>query len=518
MNEALSGGQLGFFIGYGVITVIWIYAEYVANKLRSKAGDVEEGRRTPGSGRELSEDEGSQGTAANLWSLTNPVTNVALLKHDALIESRDALKSMAEFGAHLIFYYACDRGYMFPDPSTKSYSRDVFWFIYFILIAYTVATSLTKSKASNYLNRDQTEEWKGWMQVLFLMYHYFDAREQYNSIRLYIAAYVWMTGFGNYSFYYVRKDFSPSRFFQMLWRLNFLVFWVCVVMNNDYMLYYICPMHTIWTIAVYLLLLVGKDHNHKNVVILLKFIAAFIIVTILWDKELFYAIWSPLQWIVGYTDPMKPDLHPLHEWFFRSGLDRYVWIFGMMFAHFHPNVEKFLIHVDNMSAHWRWTVRFVGLLIIAAVVHWYGGFFFLEKRAYNASHPYTSIIPIGIYILLRNSCTLFREYHLAFFSWLGKITLETYIGQFHIWLHTGQPNAQPKMLLTIVPGYPLINFFVVTPLYIWISCRLFHLTTSLKAAILPAKDEKRLYRNLVLVVCTWIPFYLLGKVVHNMNA
>ncbi len=33
-------------------------------------------------------------------------------------------------------------------------------------------------------------------QVLFLLYHYFNAKEIYNAIRVFIAAYVWMTGFG----------------------------------------------------------------------------------------------------------------------------------------------------------------------------------------------------------------------------------------------------------------------------------------------------------------------------------
>lgn len=53
------------------------------------------------------------------------------------------------------------------------------------------------------------------LQVLFLMYHYFAATEIYNAIRLFIAAYVWMTGFGNFSYYYVRKDFSLARFAQV---------------------------------------------------------------------------------------------------------------------------------------------------------------------------------------------------------------------------------------------------------------------------------------------------------------
>ena len=48
-------------------------------------------------------------------------------------------------------------------------------------------------------------------QVLFLMYHYYDAKEVYNAIRIFIAAYVWMTGFGNFSYYWKTNDFSTGR-------------------------------------------------------------------------------------------------------------------------------------------------------------------------------------------------------------------------------------------------------------------------------------------------------------------
>lgn len=40
------------------------------------------------------------------------------------------------------------------------------------------------------------------------------------------------------------------RFVQMMWRLNFLVVFACIVLRNDYMLYYICPMHTIFTASL----------------------------------------------------------------------------------------------------------------------------------------------------------------------------------------------------------------------------------------------------------------------------
>ena len=49
------------------------------------------------------------------------------------------------------------------------------------------------------------------LQVLFLLYHYFDAKEVYNAIRVFIAGYVWLTGYGNFSYYYRSNDFSIGR-------------------------------------------------------------------------------------------------------------------------------------------------------------------------------------------------------------------------------------------------------------------------------------------------------------------
>lgn len=58
----------------------------------------------------------------------------------------------------------------------QNYSRDMFLFLYFLLIIVAAMTSFKvhqdkssfTGKSILYLNRHQTEEWKGWMQVSFL--------------------------------------------------------------------------------------------------------------------------------------------------------------------------------------------------------------------------------------------------------------------------------------------------------------------------------------------------------------
>ena len=94
---------------------------------------------------------------------------------------------------------------------------------------------------------------------------------------------------------------------------------------------------------------------------------------------------------------------------------------------------------------------------------WVQHVYLLPKAQYNAVHPYTSWIPITAYIVLRNLTPQMRLHSLALYGWLGRITLETYIGQFHTWLSTGIPDGQPKLLLAFLPGnYPLLNFAATT--------------------------------------------------------
>jgi hypothetical protein len=128
-----------------------------------------------------------------------------------------AIRSWGVVASIVFLCYLLDGARAVP-AGDKSYEYDTYVFVS-IVIALICCLSVQPAHIakghSGILNRDQTEEWRGWMQVAFLLYHYYDAKPFYNFIRVFVASYVWQTGFGHFSYFWVRKGNALTHFLKI---------------------------------------------------------------------------------------------------------------------------------------------------------------------------------------------------------------------------------------------------------------------------------------------------------------
>lgn len=138
------------------------------------------------------------------------------------LPSAEVLSQIAIFGAALLFIFLGDRTPLFLRAS-KSYDSLQFAALSLLALAAGAATLEKSDKGDlGFLNRQQTDEWKGWMQVAILIYHYLGASKIvsiqdhkeycalqsylffslqspiYNPIRAMVAAYLFMSGYGHF--------------------------------------------------------------------------------------------------------------------------------------------------------------------------------------------------------------------------------------------------------------------------------------------------------------------------------
>jgi len=510
--QDFTAAQLGTAVAFGFVFSAWVGAEagFFLSRLQPRYESV--GLEADGE-----EDEEAQKLSA---SSSPPQTRLAEPILCGVPQRQLAgLRAAGEFVLIMGYVYLCDRTPIFA-KGAKEVSPTRFWMLNLAILLAGLCTLRAASREPDMkpLQRDQTEEWKGWMQLMFILYHYFAEAEIYNAIRIYIAAYVWMTGFGNFSYYYIKEDFTLPRFTQMMWRLNFFVFFVCATMNNEYMLYYICPMHTFFTWAVYFTCWVASHLNQQsNVFCAVKISATLALTVALYDVPgVFHKVFAPFTWLFAFHDPLHPEFtDSLHEWFFRSGLDHFVWIFGMVCALSFPWFARQMAALEELATAKRLGAKACLLMAVLALGGWWGArFFALPKRAYNVAHPITSWIPILCYIVLRNMSPLLRRYYMHLFTWCGKVTLETYILQFHIWMKTTGLNGSPKHLMVWLPGWYWTNFALTSAVFLFISYRVFQITVVLRDVCIP-RESGPIIRRAILAAGMIAGFYAIGTVLKS---
>ena len=431
-----------------------------------------------------------------LLVLAGCVTLVACLGFFLIKEHSASLTAVAMASAALAYCYLADRTQVFAKVSKHFVSSD--FGILSVLSLLAGLVTMRRSGKPNaagiyedqpFLSRNQTEEWKGWMQLAILIYHYTGASSIlpiYQVIRLFVASYLFLTGFGHTAFFLRRGDFSFRRAASVLVRLNLLSCVLTYVMGTEYLFYYFAPLVSFWFGVVWVAMRVGCSRNGNAGFVAIKIILAAAIVEVLLRT-------SSFEWFFAVLESVFNIHWSVHEWTFRLSLDRYIVFAGMLTALLYEHQSKI---VSASQARCLLTVAIMlSILTLPLVYHILKSY--TTKPSSNAIHPFLSIPAILAFVTLRNATATLRNHHSVFFALVGSFSLETFVLQYHIWL-----AADTKGLLSLgiwseagaslLDGGRWQDFMVLTPLFLWVAWKVAGATGVLTACILKSREEQLL--------------------------
>ncbi|XP_077544397.1 N-acetylneuraminate (7)9-O-acetyltransferase isoform X2 [Haemaphysalis longicornis] len=337
-----------------------------------------------------------------------------------------ALALVSRLGLVMGYFFVCDRTTFFLKEN-KSYTHLSF----FLPVGYLFALGLfftEEAGGAGVLRREQTDEWKGWMQLVLLAYHVTGASQVlpvYVHVRALVSAYLFLAGYGHFCYFWREADWGLLRLARVLFRTNLLVVLLCLCMNRPYQFYYFVPLVSFWFLVL----------------------AA--------------TLASPPR-----VAQASAEANPLHHLYLVAKL-----------------------------------VALFALLTVLYLSEFYTTFAFVcrSKPDCNEVHAYIFFVPILSYIILRNMSGLLRARYSTFFAWFGKISLELFIAQYHIWL-----AADTHGVLVLVPGYPVLNVMVTSLVMVCVAHEVHALTARLTPLAVPA-DWKYLVRNLALFGLLLVP-------------
>ena len=418
-------------------------------------------------------------------------------------------RALLVIGLTLCYCFYADRTQIFDKAQKQFYPSNFNVLCWVVLVLGLVSLRQSVGVAANkeaqsrrpsdqpFLSRDQTDEWKGWMQFIILIYHYTGASKIlwiYEIIRLLVACYLFMTGFGHTIFFYKTGDYSLRRFASVLVRLNLLSAVLPYIMRTDYLFYYFAPLVTFWFIVIYVTMKIGRSRNVSTVFLISKILLSASMVTAL---TILPGVLERVFQILEYTCQIRWNVV---EWRFRVFLDIFIVYVGMLAGVFYVRISDSLQKgrtdceiFDIVAKHLR-LIRFV--LVLASLVI-PPAFWALTRRSpdkydYNWWQPYISPLPVLSYMILRNSNRHFRNYYSSIFAWLGRCSLETFTLQYHIWL---AGDTKGLLRLGIIgqegTGGRLVDFALLTPIFLWVSWHTANATDTLTKWIIDPREGKR---------------------------
>ena len=252
-----------------------------------------------------------------------------------------------------------------------------------------------------------------------------------------------------------KQDFTIDRAISMWLRINYFPLLLSFGLNVSLENYYVVPLHTtgffITMATCYVARLIkqyyptwstsGVDNGY-------------------WKRNGLAIGICLFVHIIFYETPLVNSLKMFSdEYHFRFQADKYTAWVGIVSGYFWPKLKVYMqwcyndpVEGENVSqevvaekkrAMWIQRVAGVGLIYF-----WWGMFGHIQdKYTYNPIHPYCFWLPVAGWLMVRNSSKYLTELHSGALEFFGRITLETYVLQFHVFM-----NHDVKHIPIVVPG------------------------------------------------------------------
>ena len=216
-------------------------------------------------------------------------------------------------------------------------------------------------------------------------------------------------------------------------------------------------------LVIWVTMWAGNKYNERTGFLVGKLIFAAAI------TGAYFTIDGPLESTFSSLNTVFATSWNAKEWRFRVALDLWVVWGGMFTALAFIKIKEARLTDRPEWPKWqRWSI-----IASAATMVLFFAFELTRpsKFAYNAYHPYISVLPVLAYTVLRNATPYLRSTSSKFFIFFGQCSLETFILQFYMFL-----SADTKGIIMMIPGgvwmRPLnfiITSLIVSPAFLFLS-------------------------------------------------
>ncbi|XP_022830222.1 N-acetylneuraminate 9-O-acetyltransferase [Spodoptera litura] len=420
------------------------------------------------------------------------------------------LAAMARLGLIMCYFYLCDRTNFFMKEN-KYYSEWSFW----LPVGYVFALGLfftEDSKSNTVLHREQTDEWKGWMQLVILVYQVTGASKVlpiYMMVRTLASAYLFLTGYGHFYYTWKTGDTGLVRYFRVIFRLNFLTVVLCLTMNRPYQFYSFVPLVSFWYTLMFVIFALpphitpSSSHTvesrpYQYLYIAIKVIGLLVIVTVLYMSEVFFQkIFVTRPWKALFVNSDDD----IHQWWLLWKQDRYSMAYGIMFALAYLAARSAGVLDERLGNLWGTGASLTATLLAAVGLGSYVTFAFLCSNSFdcNEIHSYVSFLPVASYVWLRNARAGLRRRHSALFAWVGRVALELAAGGGH-----ALGAADRAGVLLLLPGAPRLSVLLAAFVFLCAAHEVRRLTALVAPHAVP-DDWRLVLRNVAIFLAVLVP-------------